>query len=147
MLTNVMTEPFCTIAAQYPPQFECSKPTSQRHVPVAIVDNLPGISCFISKIGRQDTQRIEQRFAISNPEHIAIEIRKQPLVRVEGVTVDVLECALVQTVFCTDHRITCPGRIHVMPHSVAPGQFSNRIDGIDCARARCSQSRYYKNRR
>ena len=105
MLTNVMTEPFCTVAAQYPPQFECAKPTSQWHVPVAIVDNLPGIRCFISKIGRQDTQRIEQRFAISDPEHIAVEIRKQPLVGVEGVTVDVLECALVETVFCTDQAL------------------------------------------
>src|SRR3984957_6658908 len=94
MLADVVLQAFHAVMANDKPQFQRTKTAPKLNVPVAVVDGGASLGGVIAQILWQDTQRLDKRFAIGNPETVAIEVGEHPLMRVEVVTVGEFDSGL-----------------------------------------------------
>ena len=77
--------------AQHEPQLQGAKTPAERDLPVAVVDDGAGGRCLVAQIRRADFKGSGQRAAIGDIQTAAIEVRQQPLVRIEAVAVGEFE--------------------------------------------------------
>ena len=87
VLTDVVAEPLGTVGPQHEPQLERPEPPPERHLPVAVVDDGPGLRRLVAQVLGEDAQRADQRGTVRHPEAVAVEVGEQPLVRVHAEAV------------------------------------------------------------
>ena len=79
------------VAAQREPQLERPEAPAEGDLPVAVVDDGPGLAGRGAQVLGQDRQRAEQRGPVGHPEQVAVEVHAHPLVRVGAVRVGLVE--------------------------------------------------------
>ena len=87
VFADMKLQAFKPVIAEHKPQFQRSKATAKRYLPIAIINHRARLSGFGPQIFGQHTQRLDQSSAVGNIKTIAIKIRKHPFVRVEAVAV------------------------------------------------------------
>jgi hypothetical protein len=101
------------------PQLQGAEPTSERDLPVAVVDGGTGFSGGGAQVLGQDRQRCEQRGAVRHPERVAVEVHAHPLVRVGRVAVCVLQAVVHPSQLRAQRGDAGHRRIDVEPDAVA----------------------------
>ena len=138
VLAQQRPQPLRAVAAQHPPQLQRAEAAPERDVPVAVVDHLAGVAGGVAQVRPGDRERVDQRLAIGHPQHVAVEVREQPLVRVERVAIGALGAALAVAVLLAEHRRAGPGGVDVVPEAVLAGDVRDgrdRVDGAGAGRA------------
>ena len=131
---HVRPQPLGAIVANDEPQLESAEPAAQRNVPVPVIDDLAGFRGLVAQVLRQDAERADQRGAIRDPEAVAVEVGEQPLVRIEGVAVRVLDPVVETPVLGADGCAARMRGVDVQPDACAAADLADGADRIDGAR-------------
>ena len=110
--------------AQHEPELERAEAAAQRDLPVAVVDDRARLRRSVAQVLRDHAQRADQRRAIPHVERGQVEVREQPLVRVEDVGVRVLQAGVDEAQLLADRGAAGERPVDVKPDAVAPAQIS-----------------------
>src|SRR4030095_7131570 len=102
MLADVMLQAFDAVVSNYEPELKRPKAATERGVPVTIVDDCSRFGRLVAEIFRQDTQGLNEGFAVGNVENITVKIGEHPLVGIEAVAIGELNAWLRVAEFGTE---------------------------------------------
>src|SRR3954462_15609096 len=125
---------FDPVIAQPKPEFQRTKTSPERNLPVAIIDHRAGFRSLVSQILQQDTQGLNQRLAISHVKTIAIKIGEHPFVRVEAVAVGKLQTIVQIADFRAERGSSGHSSVNMQPRIVFPADLPNRRDWSNAVR-------------
>ena len=123
---------FGAVVTDDEPELERTEPATERDVPVAIVDDGARLARLVAQVLGQHAERVDERPAVGEVEHVAVEVGEQPLVRVEAPTVDALEAAVHERAqLRNDRGRACHRGVDVQPDVVALTDVRERVDRVD----------------
>ena len=101
---NVVLQAFDAVVADHEPQLQRAEAAAELDVPVAVVDDRSRFGGLIAQVFGQDAERLNERFAVGDPEAVAIEVGEHPFVRIEVVAVGEFDSVLQMTKFRAERR-------------------------------------------
>src|SRR5579863_9287574 len=82
---DVVLQTFYSVVADHKPQLYRAETTAELDMPVAVVDDRARFCSLIAQVFGQDAERLNERFAVGDPEAAAVEVGEHPFMRIEIV--------------------------------------------------------------
>ena len=119
------------LGAQGEPQLERPEPTTERDLPVPVVDRRTGPGRLRLQVRRQDAQRPDERLTVGDPEQVAVEVDPHPLVRIGGVGVGAPEPVVDPPELLLQRRDARHRGVDVEPDAVRFGHVGDGVGRVE----------------
>src|SRR5436190_13677901 len=106
-----MPQTFHAVVTNHEPKLKRPEAASERHMPIAIIDDGSRFGWLVTQILGQDAQGFDQGGAVGDVKAVTIKVGEHPFVGVEGIGIGQLNPLLEMTELGTESSRAAHGSI------------------------------------